>query len=170
MTGTRRAVAVVLLCACGSVPDSGADPDGGSDATVADSGFAALQERGAGAMGVDQYTSTHRFEPLPDGGRIELQRDLPDSLGRARILAHLAAIARAFGSGDFTVPGSVHARDVPGTDVMAAKRASIRYVVESLPRGGALRLQTADSSAVRAIHRFLAFQRMDHRAGPHHGK
>ena len=162
---------LALLCACGSARDPGADPpEGRSDAAVADSGFTALQERGALAMGVDQYTSTHRFEPLPDGGRIELQRDVADSVGRARILAHLAEIARTFGSGDFTVPGFVHDREVPGTDMMAAKRASIRYVVESLPRGGALRLQTADSSAVQAIHRFLAFQRMDHRAGPHHGE
>jgi hypothetical protein len=42
--------------------------------------------------------------------------------------------------------------------------------VESLPRGAALRLRTSDSAAVAAIHEFLAFQRMDHRAGMHHGE
>jgi hypothetical protein len=123
----------------------------------------------ARAMGVDQYTSTHRFQPLPDGGRIELQRDEADSGGRAQILSHMAEIADAFAAGDFRLPGFVHARAVPGTQVMAARRGEISYVVESLPRGGALRLRTADSSAVRAIHQFLAFQRTDHRAGRHHG-
>jgi hypothetical protein len=52
--------------------------------------------------------------------------------------------------------------------VMGARRKAIRYVVESLPRGGALRIRTADRAAVQAIHAFLAFQRSDHRAGGHH--
>ena len=38
-----------------------------------DSAFAQVQERGRAVMGVDQYTSTHVFESLPDGGRIVLQ-------------------------------------------------------------------------------------------------
>jgi len=129
-----------------------------------DDQFVELQSRGRAAMGVDQYTSTHVFAPLADGGRIELQRDEADSAGRARILTHMGEIADAFARGDFTVPGFVHAQDVPGTATMARRRTEITYVVESLPRGGALRLRTSDSSAVRAIHEFLAFQRRDHRA------
>jgi hypothetical protein len=115
-------------------------------------------------MGVDQYTSTHLFQSLPDGGRIELQRDAADSAGRVRILKHMGEIATAFGAGDFTLPGFVHAREVPGTAVMATRRAKIRYVLESLPRGAAVRLTTGDSSAIQAIHEFLAFQRQDHHA------
>jgi hypothetical protein len=117
-------------------------------------------------MGVDQYTSTHVFRSLPDGGRIELQRDSGDSMGRARILEHMAAIVAAFRAGDFTVPGFVHSRTVPGAAVMAARRTMIEYEVESLPRGAAVRLTSRDSSAIEAIHDFLAFQRQDHRAGP----
>jgi hypothetical protein len=159
---------IALASGCAPTPEAGAER-GGAEA-AADSGFAAVQERGLAAMGVDQYTSTHVFQPLPDGGRIELQRDVVDSAGRARILAHMGEIALAFASGDFRVPGFVHGRDVPGTAVMAARRAAISYVVESLPRGGALRLETSDSSAIDAIHEFLAFQRMDHRTGMHHGE
>ena len=172
MSGRCRPVMLVgaaLACAGAPAPEASADRASTRRAdAAADSGFAAVQERGRTAMGVDQYTSTHLFQPLPDGGRIELQRDLVDSAGRARILAHMHEISRAFAAGDFSVPGFVHARAVPGTAVMAAKRTAISYVVESLPRGGALRLETSDSSAVEAIHRFLAFQRMDHRAGAHH--
>jgi hypothetical protein len=145
----RRPALLALLAGC----SAGSDRD-----------FAEVQRRGEVAMGVDQYTSTHVFTPLPDGGRIELQRDAADSAGRSRILSHMEEIAAAFAAGDFTVPGFVHAREVPGTAVMAERRSAIAYEVESLPRGGALRLKTADSSAVRAIHRFLAFQRVDHRA------
>jgi hypothetical protein len=129
-----------------------------------DSAFAAVQSRGEQVMGVDQYTSTHIFEPLADGGRIALERDGPDSAGAVQIRRHLKQVAAAFEAADFSQPGVVHAQKVPGTDVMAAKRAAIRYTVESLPLGAALRLRTEDSAAVRAIHDFLAFQRQEHHA------
>lgn len=39
-----------------------------------DSGFAGLQARGAAAMGVDQYTSTHVFESLPNKRLRQIRR------------------------------------------------------------------------------------------------
>jgi hypothetical protein len=115
-------------------------------------------------MGVDQYTSVHKFEPLPDGGRIVLQRDPRDTAGVSRIRAHMHRIAGAFGRGDFTLPGFVHAQEVPGTRAMRARGSLIRYTADTLPGGALLRLQSADTIAVAAIHEFLAFQRHDHRA------
>jgi hypothetical protein len=164
------AACALVLFGCSGSSGAAESAEARHRAADADSGFVGVQTRGREAMGVDQYTSTHLFEPLPDGGRIELQRDAADSAGRARILAHMGEIAAAFAAGDFTVPGYVHALEVPGTRIMAAKRERISYTVESLPRGAALRLRTADGSAVEAIHEFLAFQRMDHRAGAHHGE
>ncbi|MDQ3136845.1 MAG: hypothetical protein M3Q93_04590 [Gemmatimonadota bacterium] len=131
-------------------------------AAAHDTAFAGVQSRGQVAMGVDQYTSTHAFESLPDGGRIVLQRDRADSLGTATIRAHLQQIARAFAAGDFGLPGLVHAQDVPGTTTMTARRQVIRYTMDTLPRGGMVRLHSSDAAAVRAIHEFLAFQRRDH--------
>jgi hypothetical protein len=138
-------------------------------AAPADSGFAALQQRGKAAMGVDQYTSTHCFDALADGGRIELRRDSDDPAGVATIRAHLRSIADAFGAGDFSTPAAVHMREVPGAAVMAARRGAITYTYRDLPRGGEVRIRTADPDALRAIHDFMAFQRGDHRAGgqPH---
>lgn len=155
-----RALLLVLsvLTACGGRPiarsvarDSG------------DSAFGLVQSRGHAAMGVDQYTSSHRFEPLPDGGRITLQRDSNDSAGTSQIRNHMRMIALAFGRGDFALPGFVHDRDVPGTAVMAARRARISYITDTLPRGAQLRIRSTDTAAVSAIHQFLAFQRQDHR-------
>jgi hypothetical protein len=132
-----------------------------------DARFAEVQARGRLAMGVDQYSSTHVFESLPDGGRIELQRDSADTAGTAVIRAHMEDIREAFTAGDFRIPGFVHdMQAVPGTTEMAAKRELIRYEVRPLPRGAELRMATSDTAAIRAIHEFLAFQRMDHRA--HH--
>jgi hypothetical protein len=132
-----------------------------------DAAFAGVQARGETAMGVDQYTSSHVFEPLPDGGRIVLQRDAADSAGTAVIREHMRRIAVAFAAGDFRLPGFVHAQEVPGTAAMAAHRAAITYTADTLPRGGEVRIRTADPEAVRAVHEFLAFQRADHRAGAH---
>lgn len=130
--------------------------------------FAELQNRGQVAMGVDQYTSTHKFDALPDGGRIELQRDENDRRDVATIRAHLKEVMGAFERGDFSTPGFVHAQEVPGTKVMAARRAQIRYSYDDLPQGGQIRLTTSDPEALRAIHDFVAFQRKDHRAAGHH--
>lgn len=129
-----------------------------------DSAYAAMQERGRVVMGVDQYTSTHRFDDLPNGGRITLVRNVDDTAGAARIRQHLRAIAAEFKAGDFTSPASVHFKAVPGTRVMADKRAAIDYSVRPLPRGAELTIHTADPDAIRAIHEFLAFQRTEHHA------
>jgi hypothetical protein len=133
----------------------------------ADTGFAAMQSRGKAAMGVDQYTSTHIFEPLPDGGRIVLQRDSTDPAGTQAIRTHLRTIATAFAAGQFDIPGFVHGQTVPGTAVMAERRTLISYTVDTLPRGGEVIIQSGDSSAVAAVHEFLAFQRHAHHAMMH---
>lgn len=130
-----------------------------------DTGFAAMQQRGQRVMGVDQYTSVHRFDELPDGGRIELQRDRDDPAGVAQIRRHFTEIASGFADGNFSAPGMVHAQEVPGSAVMAAKRGLITYSLEILPRGAALRIASPDSEAVVAIHQFVEFQRQEHGTG-----
>lgn len=133
-----------------------------------DSAFAALQQRGETAMGVNQYTSQHVFEPLPDGGRIVLQRKESDSVGETTIRAHMREISTAFTKGDFALPGFVHATgDVPGTAVMKRLKGEISYTPRDLPGGAEVVLSSKNQEAISAIHEFLAFQRMDHRAGMH---
>lgn len=132
-----------------------------------DSAFAATQQRGKQVMGVDQYSSTHVFEDLPDGGRIVLQRDASDPLDERTIRTHMRDIAKQFSAGDFSLPGIVHDTDVPGTAVMARRKRHIRYVATDLPRGAHVRIITRDAKALKAIHAFLAYQRMDHRAAGH---
>lgn len=120
-------------------------------------------------MGVDQYTSAHEFEALPDGGRITLERHRNDPAGVAQIRRHMEQIAVSFRRGDFVLPGFVHDREVPGTRIMHARRALISYTTDSTPAGGRLRIFSGDSAAIDAVHQFLAFQRQDHRTG-HQGK
>ncbi len=171
MTASALRIALltsVVLVAAGCLENRSSEQSSGRRAEAErDSAFAGIQTRGEHAMGVDQYMSTHVFEPLPDGGRITLQRDMDDSAGTEQIRRHMQRIAMAFRSGDFSLPGFVHAREVPGTAVLSARREAITYTVEALPRGAALMLRSTDSAAILAIHEFLAFQRTDHHAAAH---
>lgn len=130
----------------------------------ADTDFTKMQHRGKMVMGVDQYTSAHRFDDLPDGGRIELQRDSSDTAGVRIIREHLSGIARQFAAGDFSNPAFVHAGEVPGTATMQARRSAIRYQFHPLPGGGEVRITSHDTEAIAAIHQFLAYQRREHHA------
>lgn len=156
MDSTRLSLAltIVLLVGCGRSKDA--------------DDFAAMQARGEHVMGVNQYTSAHVFEDLPDGGRIVLERaDASDTVDITQIRAHMREITAAFRAGDFTRPFEVHAQVVPGTSVLGAKRAAISYEMRDLPRGGEVRIKTADAAAIAAIHEFLAFQRSQHHAAAH---
>ena len=169
MNGMSRRVGLPLVLAAAVLGVGGCAPRASTSDSTSDSAFAAVQARGRVVMGVDQYTSQHVFEDLPDGGRIVLERDdVTDSAAIAAIRAHMREIAAQFANGDFTNPSLVHAQEVPGTRVMRARRAAIRYSADDRPRGAEVRIVSGDSAAVRAIHEFLAFQRSDHRAGHRH--
>lgn len=159
--GTILTTAVALVAGCAPSP---AELRGEGPTQPADGAYEAVQSRGERAMGVDQYTSTHVFDELVDGGRIELKRDVDDEAGIEEIRRHVRGIAEAFTAGDFEIPAFVHAGAVPGTAVMAARKDRIQYVYRDLPRGAELRLVTDDPAALRAIHEFMAFQREAHRA------
>jgi hypothetical protein len=157
-------LAAALVAAAAGRPVLAQDHHPGSPAPAEDSSFAALQARGKIGMGVDQYAARHRFDDLPDGGRIELQVSPADTAGVRTVREHLRGIARAFAAGDFRTPGFVHAGEVPGTAVMAAKRANLEYRFGPLPGGGEVRIRTEDPEARKAVHAFLGFQRQEHHA------
>jgi hypothetical protein len=156
----RSLAAITLIAACSrSQPDKVA-----ATTTPVDTAFGAMQHRGGMAMGVDQYTSTHKFDVTPDGGTVQLQRDTNDSLGVAQIRAHMKLIQHAFEAGDFSTPAFVHAQDMPGTAVMTKKRGAIKYAYADLPLGGEVRVTSSDPEAIKAIHDFMLAQRAEHHA------
>lgn len=160
MEGHMKGVATLVVTAIALALTS---PSRASSQQRSDSAYRALQERGKRVMGVDQYTSSHVFESLSDGGRIELQRDVDDSLGVRVIRAHMQDVAARFSTGDFSLSADVHGtHEIPGTATMRSSRAAIRYVYRELPRGGEVRLTSSEGAVITAIHEFLAFQRSDH--------
>lgn len=174
MTRSLRTFALLAAAAsCTKSPAPRADTTAAVHAAhgaTNDSSFAGVQARGEGVMGVNQYTSQHVFETLPDGGRIILERPSESDTADIRtIRAHMHEIAAAFARGDFSAPGLVHAQQVPGTKVMAARAAALHYEAVDRPRGAEVRITTHDPESLAAVHEFLAFQRADHRAAGHEG-
>jgi hypothetical protein len=127
---------------------------------------AALEERGARAMGFSQTATVHHFLLQPDGGVIQVEvKDAADAANRELIRQHLSHVARAFAEGDFETPALVHERIPPGTDVMRRLKSEISYTYEETEAGARVRISTKNAEALAAVRDFLRFQIEDHRTG-----
>jgi hypothetical protein len=126
-----------------------------------------MQHRSDMVMGFDQAKTAHHFRLYTDGGAIEVGvRDEADAGNRDAIQSHLAHIAKMFSEGDFDAPMLVHdSTNVPGTKVMTARKAAIRYRYEKTPDGGRVSIVTTDAEALAAVHEFLRYQIVEHKTG-----
>jgi len=126
--------------------------------------FKDVDQRGDKAMGFSHEMTSHHFLLFKDGGAIEIEADNPDdSVNKEAIRDHLVKIAEMFSQGDFQLPMLIHATVPPGVDTMKRLKNQISYNAEIAQRGALLRIRTANSEAVQAIHDFLRFQITDHR-------
>jgi hypothetical protein len=127
---------------------------------------AALKKRGADAMGFDQDATTHHFRLLPSGGSIEVTANNDkDEATIAAVRRHLRSIAVDFSSGLFDRPLQTHGEVPPGVREMQINKKAITYRYEDLPQGGTVRIETADSRALKAVHQFLRYQIKEHQTG-----
>jgi hypothetical protein len=125
-----------------------------------------VTRRGEAVMGFSHEKTTHHFRLRAGGGEIEITAtDSRDADSAGAIRNHLRHVAQMFRDGNFTAPMLIHARNPPGTNVMAARKDAIAYVVESVAAGARVRIATSDPEALDAIHAFLRFQITDHRTG-----
>jgi len=125
-----------------------------------------LRQQGAAAMGFDQTATTHHFRLSPQGGAIEVTvKDRGDEVNLTAIRTHLREIASQFAAGDFEKPLMTHGESPDGMAEMAARRDAITYVFEMLPDGGRVRITSADTTAIAAVHQFLQYQIREHKTG-----
>jgi hypothetical protein len=117
------------------------------------------------AMGFDQDKIDHHFRPDATGGAIEVEaKDAADTATLAQVRAHLKTIATAFAEGDFSKPLLTHGEQPPGVPVLQRLKSEIAYKYEETPRGGRVRVTTANAEARDAIHVFLDYQVREHHA------
>ena len=156
MKGLTAAMALVVAAAA---PAAARGQHPGHD-------HAAMNARGAVAMGFDQDRATHHFRLTPEGGRIEVRaNEKGDTDTTRRVRDHLQAIRTQFAAGDFGAPRHTHAEDPPGVPVMKRLRARIEYRYVELEGGGRVVLSTRDPEARDALHAFLLYQIREHRTG-----
>lgn len=157
---TTTLFAVLTLTAVAAGVDQHQAGHAGHDA------HAAMNARGAKAMGFDQTRATHHFILRADGGFIEVTaNDANDDEVRTQVVAHLEHITTAFKTGDFAIPAETHAELPPGAADMAAAKAHITYTFEAVPNGGRVRITGSTPAALDAIHTFLRYQIAEHRTG-----
>ena len=126
----------------------------------------ALDQRGDKVMGFEHSRTTHHFRLANDGGAIEVEANDPgDTASLTQIRTHLSQVAEAFSKGDFTMPGEIHGRTLPGIPEMTRRKDAISYRYEETERGARVRITAADSAALDAVHAFLRAQIEDHRTG-----
>src|SRR5579862_8107732 len=125
-----------------------------------------VESRGDHAMGFSHEKTTHHFRLLKEGGAIEVTANDPqDSASRDQIRMHLSHISKMFADGNFEAPMFIHDQTPPGVAVMKRLKKEIHYSFEQLESGGRVRIITANSHALSAVHDFLKFQITDHHTG-----
>ena len=55
--------------------------------------------------------------------------------------------------------------NVPGTKIMASRKAAIRYQYVETANGGRVNIFTSDREALATVHAFLTFQIAEHKTG-----
>ena len=125
-----------------------------------------MNMRGDKHMGFDHLKTTHHFLLANDGGAIQVEaNDVKDTESRGRIRGHLRHIAMMFSEGNFEVPMLVHEKTPPGSEVMQKLKGEITYEYKETDRGALIQISTANTQALKAIHKFLKFQIKEHMTG-----
>jgi hypothetical protein len=124
---------------------------------------AEVDQRGDEGMGFSHAMTGHHFHLLPDGGSIEVESDSSeDNASKEAIRRHMLKIAGMFAQGDFSLPMFIHETVPPGVEVMKRLKDQIAYTAENTGKGAQVRIITANSEALVAVHQFLRFQIKDH--------
>jgi hypothetical protein len=125
-----------------------------------------VNQRGDHAMGFSHEKTTHHFRLAVDGGSIEVTaNDSNDTASLEQIRVHLEHIAKLFKAGDFDKPMFTHGEMPAGVSVMKRLKEEITYTFEPTEHGGRVRITTANSEAIAAVHEFLRYQIKDHKTG-----
>lgn len=125
-----------------------------------------VTQRGDHVMGFSHELTSHHFHLLKDGGEILVTANDPkDTASIEQIRMHLGHIVKMFSNGDFSAPMMIHDTNAPGVATMTRLKADIHYTLSDIPQGAKIRIETASPETTDAVHAFLLFQIVDHKAG-----
>jgi hypothetical protein len=151
---TRLALALACLFV---VPSPSAAPE-------PDARRAQVAERGRDVMPFDLEATRHHFVRTDDGGiQRVVAHDHLDAKNVSAIRVHMAGIAAAFGSRDFSDPKRIHGDDMPGlTTLERAAPGALAIEYGEIASGAQIRYASRDPAVVEAIHDWFDAQVSDH--------
>lgn len=123
-----------------------------------------VAEKGSTVMPFSLEATTHVFTKTPTGGTEAVVAKNAEDADQVRLTReHLASVAKAFAAGDFSAPGQVHGKDMPGlAGLKRAKRSEIKVTFAPIDAGGQITFIASDPSLVHALHEWFDAQLSDH--------
>jgi hypothetical protein len=122
-----------------------------------------MMKRGDISMGFDQTKIMHHFVDTATGGEIRIiALDGSDSKTISEIRSHVEDIQQEFSQGNFAKPFFIHAKVVPGTQIMTEKKDLIQYFTRQIEGGEVLVLAANDAELLDAIKQFMDYQSSQH--------
>lgn len=119
--------------------------------------------RGAQVMPFSLDATTHVFDARPWGGTQSVVANDPEDIRQIELVRdHLADEARAFRSGDFSDPATIHGDAMPGLEVLEAGFDDMIVRYRPLPDGGKITYQTDRPSLAAALAAWFDAQLGDH--------
>ena len=116
-------------------------------------------------MPFDMSRTVHIFRMTEQGGvQRVVTRDASAKAEVPLIQAHLEHEAERFRRGDYSDPGMLHGRDMPGLKELQSSGSKIKVSYAALADGAELTFSTDDRHLLTAIHRWFGAQLSEHGA------
>jgi hypothetical protein len=116
-------------------------------------------------MPFDMSKTLHIFRMTEQGGvqRVVI-RDPSDRAQVPLIQQHLKHEAEQFRNGDYSDPGALHGKDMPGLQDLQTAKSQVVVSYAARPDGAEITFATEDRRLLTAIHRWFGAQLSEHGA------
>ena len=104
------------------------------------------------------HSSAHTVMPF------DMTKTVPAKEQVALIQQHLKHEAERFQRGDYSDPGMLHGKDMPGLKELQTGGSKIKVSYLALPEGAEISFSTDDRHLLTAIHRWFGAQLSEHGA------
>jgi len=116
-------------------------------------------------MPFDMTKTVHIFRMTEQGGvQRVVTKDASAKEQAALIQQHLEHEAERFQQGDYSDPGMLHGKDMPGLKELRTGGSKIKVSYLALPEGAEISFSTDDRHLLTAIHRWFGAQLSEHGA------
>ena len=123
-----------------------------------------VEKNGAIVMPFSQTDTMHMFASTSSGGKQTVMVKDGDPKQIILVRAHLRKEAAAFARGDFSDPGAIHGKAMPGIAALRAGYKHLAVTYGEVPSGATITYASSDPTLVAAIHRYFAAQVDEHGA------